>query len=120
MEVEIEFSLRRDLVMALPRARTREGWLTFGFHPDLDEAAAIATVEMLNLMGELYGLSSKDALSIASLVVHLRVTQMVNGVRGVHAILPHGAFEPLNKFPKRPSPSRTRREKVRRPTRRLK
>jgi acetamidase/formamidase len=53
MEVEMEFSLRRDLGMALPRAHTREGWLTFGFHPDLYEAAAIATVEMLKFMGEL-------------------------------------------------------------------
>jgi acetamidase/formamidase len=120
MEVEMEFSLRRDLAMTLPRARTREGWLTFGFHTDLDEAAAIATVEMLNLMGELYGLSSKDALSMASLVVHLRVTQIVNGVRGVHAILPHGALEPLTKIPTRPSSSRSRREKVRGLARRVK
>jgi acetamidase/formamidase len=120
MEVEMEFSLRRDLAMALPRARTREGWLTFGFHPDLDDAAAIATVEMLKLMGELYGLSSKDALSMASLAVHLRVTQIVNGVRGVHAILPHGALEPLNKIPKCPSTSHTGREKVSGPARRTK
>jgi acetamidase/formamidase len=118
MEVEMEFFLRSDLGMTLPRARTREGWLTFGFHPDLDEAAAIATVEMLKLMGELYGLSSKDALSMASLVVHLRVTQIVNGVRGVHAILPHGALEPPNKIPKRPSTSHTGHEKVRGPARR--
>jgi acetamidase/formamidase len=120
MEVEMEFCLRRDLAMTLPRARTKEGWLTFGFHTDLDEAAAIATVEMLNLMGELYGLSSKDALSMASLVVHLRVTQIVNGVRGVHAILPHGALEPLTKTPRRPSSSRTRRDKLRRPAGRVK
>jgi acetamidase/formamidase len=99
--------------MALPRARTREGWLTFGFHADLDEAAAIATVEMIKLMGELYGLSSKDALSMASLVAHLRVTQMVNGVKGVHAILPHGA---LTQIPKRPSTSYRGREKVRGPS----
>jgi acetamidase/formamidase len=64
-----------------------------GFHQDLDEAAAIAAVEMVKLMTELYSLSSKDALSLASLVVHLRVTQMVNGVRGVHAVLPHGALK---------------------------
>jgi acetamidase/formamidase len=101
MEVEMEFSLRGDLALTLPRARTREGWLTFGFHQDLDEAAAIATVEMLKLMGELYGLSSKDALSLASLVVHLRVTQMVNGVRGIHAVLPHGALEALAGIPRK-------------------
>lgn len=120
MEVEMELSVRGDLAIALPRARTREGWLTFGFHADLDQAAAIATVEMVKLMGELYGLSPKDALSMASLVVHLRVTQIVNGVRGVHAILPHGALEPLNKIPKRLSTSHTGREKVRGPVRKRK
>ena len=29
---------------------------------------------------------------MASLVVDLRVTQIVNGVRGVHAVLPHDAI----------------------------
>ena len=95
MEVELEFSLRTDMALTLPRARTAEGWITFGFHPDLDEAAAIATVEMVKLMTEQHRLSSKEALSMASLVVHLRVTQMVNGVRGVHAILPHGTLKSL-------------------------
>src|SRR4030095_10001617 len=52
----------------------------------VDEAAAIATVEMVKLMGELYGFSPRQALSFASLVVDLRITQMVNGVRGVHAL----------------------------------
>ena len=32
------------------------------------------------------------ALALASLVVDLRITQVVNGVRGVHALLPHGAI----------------------------
>lgn len=92
MEVEMKFLLRTDLALTLPRARTTEGWLTFGFHTNLDEAAAIATVEMVKLMTEQFELSSKEALSLASLVVHLRVTQMVNGVRGIHALLPHGAL----------------------------
>jgi acetamidase/formamidase len=38
-------------------------------------------------MGELYGFSPRQALSLASLVVDLRITQMVNGVRGVQAPL---------------------------------
>lgn len=93
MEAEMEFVLRPDLKLELPRARTAEGWLTFGFHPDLNEAAAIASVQIVKLMSELYGMSAKEALSLASLVVDLRVTQIVNGTRGVHAVLPHGAIE---------------------------
>ena len=45
--------------------------------------------DMLALMGELLGLGRREALALASMVVHLRVTQMVNGVKGAHALLGH-------------------------------
>src|SRR5271165_6690083 len=83
MEPELHFHFhgaieRRpgDLAVALHRARLASGWLTFGFNRSLDEAAAIATVEMVKLMGELHGFSPRRALSLASLVVDLRITQM--------------------------------------------
>jgi acetamidase/formamidase len=75
-----------------PAAWTPEAWLTFGFDEDLDHAAAIATDAMLKLMGRELGLERRDALALASVVVDLRVTQMVNGVRGVHALLSHDAI----------------------------
>ncbi|WP_211326471.1 hypothetical protein [Paenibacillus flagellatus] len=76
----------------MPRAETASGWLTFGFHESLEEAAALALEGMLDPMGERYGYGRKEALALASLVVDLRVTQIVNGVKGVHAVLPHGAI----------------------------
>ena len=93
MKVTCEFHLHPEMMLALPRARTADGWITFGFSTDLNEAAVVATIEMVKLMGELYSLSPKEALSLASLVVDLRVTQMVNGVRGIHALLRHDAIE---------------------------
>ncbi len=90
--VELTFSLRDDLRLTTPRAETPVGWLTFGFHEDLDEAMLIALEAMVDLMGELHGLARREALLLASVVVDLRVTQVVNGVRGVHAVLPHGAI----------------------------
>src|SRR5262245_37624939 len=93
MQVDMEFRLRPELALALPRARLTGGWLTFGFGRSLDDAAAMATVEMVKLMGELYGFSPREALSLAGLVVDLRITQMVNGVRGVHALLRDDAIE---------------------------
>ena len=89
----MEFRLHPQLGLALPRARQTDRWLTFGFGRSLDEAAAIATVEMVKLMGELYGFSPRQALSLASLVVDLRITQIVNGVRGVHALLLDDSIE---------------------------
>ena len=89
---ELTFRLRDDLRLTTPRAETPAGWLTFGFDEDLDEAMLIALEAMLGLMGERHGLARAEALALASLVVDLRITQVVNGVRGVHAVLPHDAL----------------------------
>ena len=89
---ELTLSVRDDLQLATPAAWTPAAWLTFGFDEDLDEAAAVATDAMLELMARELGLERLDALALASLVVDLRVTQLVNGVRGVHAMLPHDAL----------------------------
>ncbi len=88
---ELTLSIRDDLELSTPVAWSPTAWLTFGFDEDLDEAAAIATDAMLELMGREHDLERRDALALASLVVDLRVTQLVNGVRGVHAVLPHDA-----------------------------
>ncbi|MBI1797793.1 MAG: acetamidase/formamidase family protein [Candidatus Eisenbacteria bacterium] len=88
--VEIEFGLGSG-PLAFPRAETPAGWITFGFADDLDEAADIALDGMLALLGERHGMGRSEALAFASLAVDLRVTQIVNGARGVHAVLGHGA-----------------------------
>lgn len=48
---------------------------------------------MLDLLGELHGLNRVEAMAIGSSVIGLRITQIVNGVKGVHAFLPHGVFK---------------------------
>jgi acetamidase/formamidase len=90
---DITLTLRDDLTITTPRADTPAGWITFGFHEDLDEAMYVALDAMLDLMREQHGIDRRDALALSSLIVDLRVTQVVNGVRGVHAVLPHGALE---------------------------
>ncbi|MGV2939158.1 acetamidase/formamidase family protein [Mesobacillus sp. LC4] len=89
--VDITLTLRDDLSLKMPRANTPEGWLTFGFNEDLNLAAAQALDEMVDFLRELHGVERTEALAIASVTVDLRITQVVNGVKGVHAVLPHGA-----------------------------
>lgn len=89
--VQLTFTLLPELKLKTPRANTPSGWLTFGLHEDLNEATYLALEAMLDLMGELYSLERQPALALASLVVDMRITQIVNDVRGVHAVLPHGA-----------------------------
>jgi len=84
---QLSLSLRDDFELAAPIARTRDSWLAFGLGETLDEAAGNAIEGMLPLMERELGLERRDALALASLVVDLRITQVVNGVQGVHAVL---------------------------------
>jgi len=78
--------------LSWPRAITPAGWIAFGFHEDLHQAALAALGNMLDWMSEAHGMPRKEALARASLVVSLRITQLVNGVLGVHALLPPDAL----------------------------
>jgi acetamidase/formamidase len=90
--VDVTVRVIEDLRLSNPRAYTPAGWITFGFHEDLNEATIQALDGMLGLLQELYGLSRVEAMALGSAVVDLRITQIVNGVKGVHACLPHGTI----------------------------
>src|SRR5205823_12864900 len=87
---ELGFELADGPGLEAPVAWTPAAWLTFGFADDLDEAGARALDGMLALMERELGLGRREALAYASLVVDLRVTQVVNRAVGIHAVLPHG------------------------------
>lgn len=88
---ELTFTVRDDLHFTMPRAFTPAGWITFGLSEDLNEATYQALGDMVQLMTELYGIEKAEALGLASVAVHMRISQIVNGVKGVHALLPHDA-----------------------------
>ncbi|MGH3008043.1 MAG: acetamidase/formamidase family protein [Gaiellaceae bacterium] len=76
-----------DRDLRSPIARTADSWIAFGFDEDLDVAAELATETMLDLMERELGVSRPEAHALASVSVDLHVTQVVNEVKGVHAIL---------------------------------
>lgn len=96
-EAVLTFVLHPELHLKLPRANTPAAWLTMGFDEDLNEAMFLALEGMLDLMCELFTLNRKDALALSSIAVDLRITQIVNGAWGVHAVLPHGALRKLTR-----------------------
>ena len=90
--IELTLDIREDFPIAAPVANTPDGWLTLAVNEDLNAAAMDALDAMVTLIQRLYGFERQEALSIGSLVVDLRITQIANGVNGVHALLPHAAI----------------------------
>jgi acetamidase/formamidase len=86
-QAQLTLDVEDDQPLEWPIARIDGAWLTFGFDEHLGLAAKIATDGMLALMGRELGLGEDDALALASVGVDLRVTQVVNGQVGVHAVL---------------------------------
>jgi len=83
----LTLDVRDDLDLRMPVARIDGAWVAMGLDEDLDLAAEYATETMLDLMERELGVDRKYALALASVAVDLHVTQVVNGVKGVHAVL---------------------------------
>lgn len=73
-------------------AETPTHYITMGMAPDLGDAAKQALREMISFGGRFVGLLPEDAYSLCSLAVDLRVTQFVDGNKGIHAVLPKDLF----------------------------
>ncbi|MBN8940892.1 MAG: acetamidase/formamidase family protein [Rhizobiales bacterium] len=77
----------RDPRLRFPRAETPSHFISMGFGEDLDQALKQALREMIIFIGDRTGLSPAHAYQLCSLCVDFRVTQAVNGEKGVHGLL---------------------------------
>jgi acetamidase/formamidase len=80
----------RDPALRFPRAETRTHYITMGMNEDLDLAMKQALREMIAFICARTNLSDADAYQFCSLAVDFRVTQTVNGEKGVHGMLKKG------------------------------
>jgi acetamidase/formamidase len=87
-----EFHLRKDLHWRMPRAENATHLITFGLDPDLDTAARQALSAMIDWIVTLTGIAKDEAYALCSITVDLHVTQTVNYVKGVHAMLDRGVL----------------------------
>jgi acetamidase/formamidase len=87
-----EVRVRKGARLRWPRAETPTHYMTMGLDPDLDEAARIATREMVDFLVAEKKMSRDDAYMLASLSVDLHVTQTVDVTKGVHAMIPKSVF----------------------------
>jgi len=85
-------TVRKGRKLRWPRAETPTHIITMGLNENLDEAAAAATREMIDYLTTERGMSREEAYMLASAAADLHVTQLVDGVKGVHATLAKAIF----------------------------
>jgi acetamidase/formamidase len=78
---------RDDMSLEWPMAETPTHVITMAFDPDLDRGVEIALRQMIDLVSARTGLDRYQAYALLSLTADLRVTQVVNGSKGIHAML---------------------------------
>jgi acetamidase/formamidase len=88
----VQVTVRRDMRLRWPRAETPTHYIAMGLNTDLDEAARMATREMIDLLVTERGLSRDEAYILCSIAMDLRVTQLVDGTKGIHAMVAKSIF----------------------------
>ena len=82
-----ELHARNDMALEWPLAETPTHWITMAFDPDLDTCVTVALRSMIDLIVTRTGLARHEAYTLCSLAADLRVTQVVNGNKGIHVML---------------------------------
>jgi acetamidase/formamidase len=92
-EAMLQFVVRKDMKLERPMAETATHWITMGYDKDLNEAVRIALRDAIAFLVKNKGLTPDDAYSLSSIAVDLRVTQIVDGNKGIHAMIPKAIFQ---------------------------
>ena len=95
LDGHFRLSVLRELKLEWPMAATPDHLITMAFHEDLDDAARIAMRSMIGVLEQQYGMAFHDAYRLCSLAADMRVTQFVNGNRGIHVMLARAIVEQL-------------------------
>src|ERR1044072_640950 len=88
-----QFIVRKDMRLRWPRAETATHFITMGIHEDLSEATKMAVREMIDFLVNEKHLSRDDAYMLTSAAADLSITQLVDGNKGVHAMIAKTIFK---------------------------
>jgi len=91
-ELRIQVMLHKQKNFAWPVAETPTHWITLGLDKDLNVAMTLAARNAINFLAAHADLTKADAYALCSIAVSFRVTQVVDIVRGVHAMIPKSLF----------------------------
>jgi acetamidase/formamidase len=88
-----QFIVHKDMKLTWPRAETPTHWIVMGLNPNLEEAMKIAVRETIGFITQRFPkLSREEAYMIASVAVDYHVTQVVDGTKGIHGMIPKAIF----------------------------
>ncbi len=88
----LQFIVHKGEKLAFPRAETPSDYISFGLHPDLNKAMQQAVAESVDFLKTKKNLDILQAYALSSICVNYRVTQVVDRVLGVHAMIPKKVF----------------------------
>ena len=91
-ELRIEVLLHKQKHLAWPAAETDTHWITMGLDKDLHVAMTLAARNAIKFLAAQAKISELDAYALCSIAVSFRVTQVVDIVCGVHALIPKNIF----------------------------
>ena len=89
----LEFIVHKGMRIRWPRAETPTHYISMGFHEDLNEATKLAVREMIDFLVNEKHLSRDDAYMLTSVAGDVDITELVDGNKGVHVMLPKNIFK---------------------------
>ena len=88
----LQFIVRKDTKVKYPRAETPTHYISMGFDDDLSEATRIAVRQMIDFLVTEKHFSRDDAYMLISVAGDADITELVDGNKGVHVMLPKNIF----------------------------
>ncbi len=86
-EVTLRFSASREIEIRRPMIETPTEWISFAAAETLDEAAKLATSDLVRFMANKLGMDFEDAYMLASAVADLKISQVVDPLMGARMVI---------------------------------
>ena len=83
----IQLNVKKDSKIKYPMAETKENYILMAVAPDLDEALKIAVRNAIEFLVS-KGFDRDEAYVFCSLSVDFRISQAVNDLKGIYAVMP--------------------------------
>jgi acetamidase/formamidase len=87
-----QFVVRKDMHLKWPRAETPTHFIAMGLNEDLTQATRLAIREAIDFLVTEKHMSRDEAYMLASVALDFSITQLVDGNKGVHAMIPKSIF----------------------------